>query len=170
MGLLADNRIQPGENVKTAGGDLIFPRGLPVGTVEKVVRDPERDSFIDIMVKPAAHLNQLDEVLIITSTEPRFSANAQKDMATSQALKGADAAALQDQLKASQIMAERLPGLTDPAAVGANTQPNSGTGQTQPGKAAPAAAPPPPKLLACAASRSGLSGWRSRSPAPGQTA
>ena len=41
VGVLADERIQPGEAVLTAGGDLIFPRGLPVGVVEKVVRDPD---------------------------------------------------------------------------------------------------------------------------------
>src|ERR1700722_18450915 len=92
VGILSDQRIQPGERVLTAGGDLIFPRGLPVGTVDKVVRDPDRDSFIDVMVKPAAHLDQLDEVLIITSDEPRLSANAKQDMAASEALKGADAA------------------------------------------------------------------------------
>ena len=74
VGILADQRIKPGEKVLTAGGDLIFPRGLPVGVVEKVVRDPDRDAFIDVIVKPAAHLDRLDEVLVITSTEPRFSA------------------------------------------------------------------------------------------------
>ena len=146
VGLLADQRIQPGERVLTAGGDLIFPRGLPVGAVEKVVRDPDRDSFIDVMVKPAAHLDRLDEVLIITSTEPRFPANAKKDMATSEALKGAEATALQDQLKASQIMAERLPGLTDPGAPASNPPANGGTVQAG-SAAAPATAAPPPKLL-----------------------
>src|SRR5580692_1104704 len=35
--ILADSRIKPGERVLTAGGDEIFPRGLPVGFVEKVV-------------------------------------------------------------------------------------------------------------------------------------
>ena len=40
VGLLADQRIQPGEKVLTAGGDLVFPRGLPVGVVEKVVPGP----------------------------------------------------------------------------------------------------------------------------------
>ena len=114
VGILADNRIQPGEKVLTAGGDMIFPRGLPVGVVEKVLRDPERDSFIDVIVKPAAHLDRLDEVLVITGLEPRFSPQEQQDMAASEALKGAEAAAISDQKKASEIMAERLPGLTDP--------------------------------------------------------
>ena len=113
VGILADRRIQPGEAVLTAGGDQIFPRGLPVGVVEKVVRDPERENFIDVIVKPAAHLDQLDEVLVITSTQPHFSPEQQQDLATSEALKGPEAAAIKEQQKASQIMAERLPGLTD---------------------------------------------------------
>jgi rod shape-determining protein MreC len=114
--LLADRRIQPGEKVLTAGGDQIFPRGLPVGEVEKVVPDPDRDGFIKVMIKPAAHLDRLDEVLVITSTDQRFSPQQEKDLATSEALKGAEAAALDEQRKASTIMAERLPGLTDPNA------------------------------------------------------
>jgi rod shape-determining protein MreC len=121
VGLLADQRIKPGEKVLTAGGDQVFPRGLPVGVVDKVVRDPDRDSFIFVMVTPAAHLAQLDEVLVITSTQPRFSAEQKQDLATSEALKGADVAAMKEQAikeqkKASEIMGERLPGLTDPNA------------------------------------------------------
>jgi len=109
--IIANQRIQPGEKVLTAGGDEIFPRGLPVGAVEKVVRDPEGDAFINVIIKPAAPLNRLDEVLVITSTEPRFPQDQQQDMATSEALKGAEAEALK---KASDGMAEKLPGLIDP--------------------------------------------------------
>jgi rod shape-determining protein MreC len=146
IGILADQRIQPGEKVLTAGGDLVFPRGLPVGEVVRVMQDPDRDSFIDVIVKPAAHLERLDEVLVITSTEPRFSVEQQQDMDTSEMLKGAQAAAIaqthKDQQKASEIMAERLPGLTDPNAPPANLPP----GQDQ---AAPPATPAPtaPKLI-----------------------
>jgi rod shape-determining protein MreC len=134
VGILADQRIKPGENVFTAGGDQVFPRGLPVGTVTKVEPDPDRDGFINILVKPAAHLDRLDEVMVITDTEPRFSDRQKKDIATSEAEKGGDAAALSDQRKASAIMAERLPGLTDPnappkppPAPGANGAPPSPT-------------------------------------------
>jgi rod shape-determining protein MreC len=150
VGILADERIQPGEVVLTAGGDLIFPRGLPVGVVEKVVRDPDRDAFIDVMLKPAAHLDRLDEVLVITSTQPRFSDQQQKDIVTSEAVKGAEAEAIQDQLKASQINAERLPGLTDPNAPAASQPAAPGqpgkTGAAQ-GQPAPPTPPPAPKLL-----------------------
>jgi rod shape-determining protein MreC len=114
VGILADQRIQPGEKVLTAGGDLIFPRGLPVGVVEKVVRDPDRDSFIDVIVKPAAHLERLDEVLVLSSLEPRFSPQEQKDLTASDQEKGEVPATIKDQVKASEIMAEKLPGLIDP--------------------------------------------------------
>jgi len=149
VGILADQRIQPGEKVLTAGGDQIFPRGLPVGVVEKVVPDPERDSFINVIVKPAAHLDRLDEVLVITSTEPRFPADQQQDMATSEALKGADVAAIKEQQKASQIMAERLPGLTDPNAPPPNPAVGAAPGATATPGQSPAtpATPPLPKLL-----------------------
>jgi rod shape-determining protein MreC len=148
VGILKDDRIQPGEKVLTAGGDLVFPRGLPVGVVDHVIADPDRDSFVDVIVKPAAHLDRLDEVLVITATDPRFSADQQQDMNTSEALKGAEAEAIKAQQKASQIMAERLPGLTDPNAPAANgaTTPGNGTGAPGQNQAAPAQ-PPAPKLV-----------------------
>ncbi len=114
VGVTADQRIKPGEIVLTGGGDLIFPRGLPVGVVEKVVPDPDNDGLIIIYVKPAAHLDRLDEVLVITSTEPRFSPQEQQDITTSVDEKGTQASAMSDQLKASEIMAEKLPGLVEP--------------------------------------------------------
>jgi len=113
VGLTTDSRIQPGERILTAGGDEIFPRGLPVGTVDKVLKDPDQDGFIKIIVKPAAHLDRLDEVLVITSVEPRFPPDQSKDLAESEALKGAEVQQEKTQ-KASEIMAERLPGLIVP--------------------------------------------------------
>ena len=149
--ILADQRIQPGEKVFTAGGDQIFPRGLPVGVVEKVVRDPDRDSYIDVIVKPAAHLDRLDEVLVITSVEPHFSPEEQQDLATSEALKGAEVETIKEQQKASQIMAEKLPGLTEPNAPAATPAAATPGQAAKPGQnqAAPATPPGPqaPKLL-----------------------
>jgi len=154
VGILADQRIQPGEKVFTAGGDQIFPRGLPVGVVEKVVRDPERDSFIDVIVKPAAQIDRLDEVLVITQSLPAMSPEQQQDLATSEALKGGEATAIKDQKKASEIMAERLPGLNDPNAKPAAppTAPGATPAQpVQPGqdptKPAVPTGPQAPKLL-----------------------
>jgi rod shape-determining protein MreC len=113
VGLTTDSRIQPGERVLTAGGDEIFPRGLPVGTVDKVIKDPDQDGFIKIIVKPAAHLDRLDEVLVITSVQPRFPADQKQDMTESEEIKGAEV--LQEKAqKASEVMAERLPGLLVP--------------------------------------------------------
>jgi len=123
VGILADNRIQPGERVLTSGATRSF-RGGCRWTVEKVVRDPERDGFIIVAVKSSAHLDRLDEVLVVTSTEPRFSPADQHEIATSETLKAPEAAAIhdeqvreqqaRDQQKASEMMAEHLPGLIDP--------------------------------------------------------
>jgi rod shape-determining protein MreC len=108
--VIRDQRIKPGEKVLTAGGDEIFPRGLPVGVVDKVVNDPERDGFVQVVLTPAAHLDQLDEVLVITSMQPRFPPDQQQDMTASESMKGAEA----EQQKTSEGMAEKLPGLLVP--------------------------------------------------------
>jgi rod shape-determining protein MreC len=98
-----------------------------VGVVQSVVNDPERDGFVDVILKPAAHLDQLDEVLVVTTTQPRFPPDQQQDMAASEALKGAEA----DQQKTSDGMAEKLPGLIVPN-VPADQQPLNDTSNPTP--------------------------------------
>ncbi len=149
--ILADQRIQPGERVLTAGGDQIFPRGLAVGVVERVVRDPDRGSFIDVIVKPAAPLDRLDEVLVLTELQSELPEPMQQDLATSQQEKGAQVAAQiaaeTARRKAAEEMAERLPGLEDPSAanvVGGPPQPATTAG----GAGSQAPVPPaPPKPI-----------------------
>jgi len=135
--VIRDQRINAGEKVLTAGGDQIFPRGLPVGVVDKVMNDPERDGFVEVVVRPAAHLDQLDEVLVITSTEPRFPQDQQQDMAASEALKGAEA----EKQKTSEGMAEKLPGLIDPN-LPADQQPLKDTSNPNPVSRPPVAVHP----------------------------
>jgi rod shape-determining protein MreC len=135
--VVRDQRIKPGEPVLTAGGDEIFPRGMPVGVVQSVVNDPERDGFIDVILKPAAHLDQLDEVLVVTSTQPRFPPDQQQDMAASEALKGSEA----EQQKTSDGMAEKLPGLIVPN-VPADQQPLNDTSNPTPVSKPPLAVHP----------------------------
>ncbi len=138
VGILADERIQPGEKVLTAGGDQIFPRGLPAGVVEKIVRDPVRDGFIDVYIRPEAQLDGLDEVLVITSMQPRFPAQEQQDITASATEENQVPDAIKDQMKAAEIMAEKLPSLTDPnlpadqQPLNDNTNPNSPPQPPQP--------------------------------------
>ncbi|GEM_PF-104393 len=108
VGVMPDERIKPGEKVITSGGDQIFPRGLPVGIVDKVVPDPERDPMVDVVIRPAADLSRLEEVLVITSTGPEITPKERLDLIQSQAV--ADT----EQLKASEVLAERLPSRIDP--------------------------------------------------------
>ncbi len=150
VGILADSRIQPGEPVLTAGGDQIFPRGLPVGTVTRVLRDPDRSAFIDVILRPAAALDHLDEVLVLTDLQSELPAEMQQDMATSQTDQGAAASAeLARELarrKAAEELAERLPGLTDPNAPAANgTQ--SGTQSVTQSGTQPVTPPPAPRPI-----------------------
>ena len=50
----------------TSGGDRIYPKGFSVGTVIAATPDRDNDPFLAIKIKPAADLNRLEEVLVIT--------------------------------------------------------------------------------------------------------
>ncbi len=56
--------VQVGDLLITSGKDGIFPKGLRLGTVQGVFKDPV-DLFQKIEVKPLVRLNALEEVLIL---------------------------------------------------------------------------------------------------------
>ncbi|MFZ0662669.1 MAG: rod shape-determining protein MreC [Acidobacteriaceae bacterium] len=105
-----DSRIKAGEPIVTSGGDQIFPRGLPVGTVIRVIPDPEHDPLVDVLVRPAAGLSKLEEVLVITGMSDTMSSQEAKDLAESEAESEAE------QQRASDVLAARLPSRIDPNA------------------------------------------------------
>ncbi|MBZ5650233.1 MAG: rod shape-determining protein MreC [Acidobacteriia bacterium] len=98
--VMTDEQVTPGERIVTSGGDLIFPKGVTVGTVMKVT--PGADLFLNIRVKPSANLSRLEEVLVITKKEDR-----------------APAVAETNSVRAVDILTQRLPSVPDkpPAAV-----------------------------------------------------
>jgi rod shape-determining protein MreC len=63
-----DVKVNPGEIVLTSGQDRIFPKDLPVGTVEAAVPD-KHSPFQQVTIKPAAHLDQLEEVLVLLTRQ-----------------------------------------------------------------------------------------------------
>ena len=101
--LTEDSRIKPGEQVLTSGGDQVYPRGLPVGTIESIARDPNNQPYTAIVVRPAVDLNRVEEVLVITGTQPDLTSAAQQDLAAAEAQHAAD------------LSAERLPSIHDDA-------------------------------------------------------
>src|SRR5208283_2173697 len=113
-----DERIKPGERIVTSGGDQIFPRGMPVGTVDRIVPDPERDPWVDVVIRPAANLSRLEEVLVITNVGETASEQETKDLAESEAEGAAE------QKRASDVLSERLPGRVD-AKAPAETNPDT---------------------------------------------
>ena len=141
--LTADSRIHPGETVLTSGGDQVYPRGLPVGTVESIALDPDHQPYAMIHVRPAANLSQLEEVLVITATQPDLPPQVKQDLAiglsTAEAQQAAAAQkAAEDAKTAAEIVADRLPSLHDPAA-----DPNAAKDATDP-TAAPGGKVPRP--------------------------
>ena len=117
--ILPDERIQMGEPVITSGGDQVYPSGLPVGVVERIIPDPDQNPYVALVVKPAVNLSRLDEVLVITQTQNTMPAAMQQDVTSSEE-------------KAADILAQRLPGALPPPAPGTD------------GKPADMNAPPPP--------------------------
>ncbi len=91
--IMADEEVKPGDRILTSGGDRIFPKGLPVGTVSKISKGPE---FIQVTVKAAAILTHLEEVLVITKKE-EHEASASTAVPT----------------RAADILAQRLPSVPD---------------------------------------------------------
>jgi len=61
--------VQEGDHVVTAGYGGLFPTGMPVGVVSKVVRK-RRGMFLDIEVKPAVDFLTLENLLIIEQEKP----------------------------------------------------------------------------------------------------
>jgi rod shape-determining protein MreC len=68
MGFVAaEENVSIGEKIVTSGMDKIFPRDIPVGTVLEV---KQGNPFKQIRVKPAAKLDQLEEVIVLLTQEP----------------------------------------------------------------------------------------------------
>lgn len=61
--------VQEGDHVVTAGYGGLFPTGMPVGVVSKVVRK-RRGMFLDIEVTPEVDFLTLEKVLVIEQEKP----------------------------------------------------------------------------------------------------
>jgi rod shape-determining protein MreC len=96
--VMSDEEVGVGETILTSGGDQIFPKGLPVGTVAKVGKG--KDLFLNIKIRTAADLSKLEEVLVLVEKQERQS-TADENV----------------RVRAADILAQRLPSVPDKAAV-----------------------------------------------------
>ena len=118
--IMTEEDVKLGDRVLTSGGDQIFPKGLPVGTVADIKRGGE---FLQVTVKPAAALNHLEEVLVITKKQER-----EPELAAGSAV------------RASDILAQRLPTVPDePVQPESPTKPASGVSSAGQAIASPSA-------------------------------
>ncbi len=130
--VMSDEQVAAGDTVLTSGGDQIFPKGLPVGTVSKVGNG--KDLFLNIKIKPSANLSKLEEVLVIVERQEHQSLADEKHV------------------RAADILAQRLPsvpekpadttatGLTPGAAGQISTQKTGAGSAARPGSTTPSAA------------------------------
>jgi len=102
--VMNDEQVAAGDTVMSSGGDQIFPKGLPVGTVSNV--GPGREMFLSVKVNPAADLSRLEEVLVVTEKQER---EAVAESGT--------------KVRAADILARRLPSVPDKPAVVAGSVP-----------------------------------------------
>ena len=113
--VMSDEQVAAGETVLTSGGDQIFPKGLPVGTVSKVGNG--KDLFLNVRIKPAANLSRLEEVLVLVEKQDRQVTAEDKV-----------------RVRAADILAQRLPSVPDKPVADAATA----TGTAGPAKPAEA--------------------------------
>jgi rod shape-determining protein MreC len=143
--IMSDEPVQRGQEVITSGGDRIFPKGLPIGTVASV--EPGKDLFLNIRVIPSARLDRLEEVLVVTKIQDKLP--DAKDLGP---------------IRASDILSERLPGVptapnvdaagnaAKPTGAGANPVPSGAPPVATAAKPAAATGINPPTTGAAASS------------------
>ncbi|HTS10184.1 MAG TPA: rod shape-determining protein MreC [Candidatus Eisenbacteria bacterium] len=119
--VMSDEQVQPGETVLTSGGDQIFPKGLPIGSVTKVA--PGKDLFLNIKIKPAADLSKLEEVLVLVEKQERQSF-----------------ADVHERVRAADILAQRLPSVPDKPAVDPNAPATASNAGSKPANGGPGTA------------------------------
>ena len=124
--VMSDETVETGEVLRTSGGDQIFPKGMPVGTVTNVAHTA--DGFLTVHVKPAVNLSKLEEVLVIVAKEQRVPA-----VADNQPMRAAD------------ILARRLPSVPDKPP---DTPPQTASPQNPAAGAAAGSTPVKPKPAA----------------------
>jgi rod shape-determining protein MreC len=153
--VMSDEQVAPGETVLSSGGEQIFPKGLPAGTVTKV--SPGHEMFLNIQVRPAADLSRLEEVLVVTQKQEH------------------DAVAENTgRVRAADILAQRLPSVPDKpvgegAGTGASAPASSGsTAAYSNGNNAAPTAPVsfPPSVPSSGPSKSGPSNFSPAKPDP----
>lgn len=100
--VMSDEQVVVGDTVLTSGGDQIFPKGMPVGTVTKV--GSGKDLFLDVRIRPAANLAKLEEVLVVVNKQERQAVAEDTS-----------------RVRAADILAQRLPSVPDKPATPAKT-------------------------------------------------
>ncbi len=61
--------VEVGQAVVTSGSGSVYPKGIPVGEITSIRNEPS-GLFLSAEIRPYANLNNLEEVLIVTFSQP----------------------------------------------------------------------------------------------------
>jgi len=64
--IVNDEKVQAGDKILTSGEDHIFPKDMPIGTVESA---KQGNPFQVIWIQPAARLDRLEDVLVLLTQQ-----------------------------------------------------------------------------------------------------
>jgi rod shape-determining protein MreC len=64
--IVNDEKVEPGDAIVTSGDDRIFPKGLPIGVVGDA---KQANPFQIIHVRTAAHLDRLEDILVLLTQQ-----------------------------------------------------------------------------------------------------
>ena len=62
--LLSGSQINIGDRIVTSTVSTIFPRGYPIGTVQRLIKNPE-DVYMKAQIAPFAEVSNLEQVIVL---------------------------------------------------------------------------------------------------------
>jgi rod shape-determining protein MreC len=135
-----DEKVHVGEMIVTSGEDRIFPKGLLIGTVSGAT---DGQPFQVIRIEPSAHLDRLEDVIILLSQQELAAKKGQEAADTSTSSPNPSGVVQTGALSASQNQSAAPASPAKPAASAPATKPStqSQSVKTPPTKAPQAAAP-----------------------------
>jgi len=135
-----DEKVHVGEMVVTSGEDRIFPKGLLIGTVSGAT---DGQPFQVIRIEPSAHLDRLEDVIILLSQQELAAKKGQESADSSASSPNPSGVVQVGALSASPSLTAAPASPAKPAASSVATKPStqSQTVKTPPTKAPHAAVP-----------------------------
>jgi rod shape-determining protein MreC len=134
-------KVHPGEQVLTSGEDRIFPKDFPIGTVESATPG---NPFQVIRIQAAAHLDRLEEVLVLLTQQELTPKRTEETVSASPARQPAQPPVAKPKTSSAASATPIVPKKSKPqaSATPETNAPGDAPAQAPPASTPPASAPP----------------------------